>query len=242
MRDFPGRDFFGFIATCLALILVVIWSIFIASLSTLGYLVYRPLGEITHRWWGAVILWLLGIRADYRHLERLPPAAVLASNHESMFDMMALAAMPYEKRWISKKSIAYLPFIGWAMKAMGCYFVTRDRSGRDVNVMKQVEDGLRAGHSVVIFPEGTRTRTGELLPFKKGAFRLAINAGVPLVPIAISGSRSIAPPGKLPTRRGHRMIVQIGEPMRHIPGEPVEDFMARYRTVLVGLLKENQAS
>jgi 1-acyl-sn-glycerol-3-phosphate acyltransferase len=206
-----------------------------------AFTVHRPWGHAVQRFWGKAICWLLGIHVSFLNLERLPPAGcVLASNHESMFDIVVLASLPVDVKWISKKSVGAVPFLGWAMKAMGCYFVARDQSSRDLNVMSEVEAGVKSGSRVIIFPEGTRTRTGDLLPFKKGAFKTAQNSGVPLVPIGITGTRSIAPPGRLPLRRHHRVFARIGEAMQISPKVPLNPEMEIFRSRLVALLEENR--
>ncbi len=107
--------------------------------------------------------------------------------------------------------------------------------------MKELEKGLKAGGRLAIFPEGTRTRSGALLPFKKGAFRTAQNAQVPLIPIAITGSRDIAKPGELPTY-GHKVTVRIGKAFWISPEMSLTDSMQQFRLQLSNLLSEDRAS
>jgi 1-acyl-sn-glycerol-3-phosphate acyltransferase len=158
-----------------------------------------------------------------------------------MFDIPLLCSLGHSLCWLSKEEMGKLPFVGWSMKAMGCFFVKRNRSGHDINVMKDVEDGLKRGASIVIFPEGTRTRTGKLLPFKKGAFKTAQNSGVPIIPIAITGTYQIAPPGQWPSR-GHSVTVRIGSPMFFSPEETLESAQKRYRENLIKLLSIDRGS
>jgi 1-acyl-sn-glycerol-3-phosphate acyltransferase len=220
----------------LALFLATIWSVICAILAVIGFLTYRPLGVKAHQYWGLGWCALLGIRLRIDGLEKLPPNGVLAPNHESMFDIIALACLPIHYRWISKESVGRIPFIGWAMKAMGCFFVKRDRSGHDLNVMAEVEQALRDGAMVIIFPEGTRSRSGELLPFKKGAFKTSINAEAPLIPIAISGTREITPPGGIPQKRGYDVCIKIGDPYLPKRGDAIEPLMAQFRKQMETLL------
>lgn len=183
----------------------------------------------------------MGIQVEFYGLDNLPKSGViLAPNHESMFDILVMASIPYDFSWLSKEEVGRIPFIGQSMKAMGCFFVRRDRSGGDMNVMKELETAVRDGRSVLIFPEGTRTRTGELLPLKKGAFRTAQNAGVPLIPIAIQGTRAIAKPGELPTR-GHRVRVMIGRPFPVPAQAELAEVMEKFRLELTKLLAENSS-
>lgn len=179
----------------------------------------------------------MGIRVNVHGLENLQKldGAILAPNHESVFDILVIAALPMKKAWIAKKQIKYIPFIGQVLTAMGSHFVNRDRSEKDIRVLGAVEAALQNGAKIVIFPEGTRTTTGELLPFKKGAFRTAINAQVPLVPLALTGTFQIAPKGKLPTR-GHRVILRVGAPLYPKPGQDVASLTEQYRLELTKLL------
>jgi 1-acyl-sn-glycerol-3-phosphate acyltransferase len=220
------------------LFLAVIWTCFCALLAMASALLKQDGAHWVHHRWGRVFCWLMGIRIECLGLEDLPRhAAVLAPNHESMYDILVMATLPINFKWVSKAQLGRVPFLGLGLKAMGSYFVRRDQSGHDLNIMREVEEGLRAGHSVLMFPEGTRTRTGELLPLKKGAFRTAQNAEVPLIPIAISGTYQIAPPGKFPTGRHHRVKIRFGKPFTVPPGPDITQSMENFRQELVSLLE-----
>jgi len=232
--EIPGK-----VLNLFCLGLAVLWSALCALFSLPLYWIKEDYGQRTHTLFGKGWLAIMGIKLEVINPQNLPKMGVLAPNHESMFDIPVLSSLPTHFRWISKKEVKRIPFIGWSMQAMGCYFVARDRSGKDLNILKAVEDDLRLGNCVLIFPEGTRTRTGALLPFKKGAFKTAQNAGVPLVPIAITGTRSIAPPGKLPSRK-HRVLVRVGNPIIISPGESLDKVMESFRATLTELLKENR--
>jgi 1-acyl-sn-glycerol-3-phosphate acyltransferase len=182
----------------------------------------------------------MDIDVEIRGLQNLPwrGSAIIAPNHQSGFDILVLAALPIDFKWVAKEEVGRIPFVGWAVKSMGTFFVKRDKSGHDLNVMKEVEEGLKKGKNVIIFPEGTRTRTGELLPFKKGAFRTAQNTGIPLCPVAIQGTYEIVPPGQIPSHRGHQVTVRVGEPFSIPPGADLGQAMEEYRKVLMRLLEE----
>lgn len=229
----------GKFSNAVAIGLGLIWSGFIAILVIITSFVSERLAAALHRQWGKGCLALMDIRVEIINPENLPKdrAFVIAPNHQSGFDIMVLASLPIDFKWVSKAEVFKYPFIGSAMRRLGAYLVKRDKSGHDLNVMREVEEGLRKGVSAVIFPEGTRTRTGEMLPFKKGAFKLAQNSGAPLLPIAISGTYSIAPPGEIPSHRGHRVSVRIGEPVVVESGADVARVMESYRGVLTRLLE-----
>ncbi|MBI2376663.1 MAG: 1-acyl-sn-glycerol-3-phosphate acyltransferase [Deltaproteobacteria bacterium] len=122
---------------------------------------------------------------------------VVVSNHESSSDPFLLSWLPWDMRWIAKEEMFRWPVIGTLMRASGDVPLRRgDR--RSVARMFQVcDETLRAGLSVMIFPEGTRSPDGNLLPFKLGAFEMAIRAGAPILPLAIEGTRGCRPKGSL---------------------------------------------
>lgn len=120
-------------------------------------------------------------------------AYVVVSNHESQADPFLLSFLPWDMRWVAKENLFKQPLSGWAMR-LGGDIPLRRGEGESVRAcLLECERALRAGISVMMFPEGTRSPTGELLPFKDGAFDLAIRAGVPILPIAIAGTRAMRP-------------------------------------------------
>ena len=160
-----------------------------------------PLSQLPHggRWfqrcskgWSALILGASGVRLRVRSTRtacRRDGNFVIASNHESFFDIPVLfAALPMPVRFLAKRNLFRLPFLGWSMAAAG--FVPVDRADRShgKETLDTALSRLRDESSLVVFPEQTRTRTGELSPFKSGAAVFAIKAGMPLLPVAIAGS------------------------------------------------------
>jgi len=227
------------ILNLLSVLAAVVWTGIVATLTLIAFIFSERTGHYFHRLWGKGILWLMGVDLTVEGQENIPAEGglILAPNHESYFDIFVICSLPVNFKWVAKAELKNIPLIGWAMRIMGCYFVQRDGSSRDLNVLKGVEQGLRAGGRILIFPEGTRTRTGELLPLKKGAFRTAQNAGVPLIPIAIQGTGRIARPGQLPKRRGHKVGVRIGQPFVVKADEELRPSMDSYRALLLKLLQ-----
>lgn len=215
----------------------------ISFLSVPFFILTPKIGQKFQKGFGLGWIFLMGIKVTVIGREHLPShgGCILAPNHESMFDIPLLCSLGHSIRWLSKEEVGKIPFVGWSMKAMGCFFVKRNRSGHDINVMKEVEDGVRSGASVIIFPEGTRTRTGNLLPFKKGAFKTAQNSGAPLIPIAITGTYQIAPPGTWPTRN-HKVTLRIGPALTIGGKESLESAQNRYKTALINLLSLDRGS
>lgn len=174
------------------------------------------------RLWARLALACAGTRVTLTGAERLPPGPVLfMSNHQSGFDILALlAALPRSTSWIAKKELFSIPLFGSAMLRGG--FIPLDR--RDPRqAMKSLEHAiamLRAGRSLVIFPEGTRSQDFRLLPFKRGGFKLALRAGVPVAPVTINGSGRVNPAGTLRLYGGTiSIVIHPAIPPSTVPGQ-----------------------
>ena len=128
---------------------------------------------------------------------------VVVSNHESYADIFLVSHFPWEMKWLSKDTIFRIPVMGWMMRMAKDVPVTRGKRESALRAISLCRDRLRRRVSVMIFPEGTRSPTTELLPFKDGAFHLAIEAQVPILPIAIAGTRDCMAKGSFAFRRAH---------------------------------------
>lgn len=157
------------------------------------------------RFWAKVGLWLAGVRLTVAGQENLPAgAAVYMPNHQSNFDILALfAGLPVQFRWLAKEELFRIPLFGFAMRRTG--YIAIDRSDRKKAIQSMAEAARRIGEgtSVIVFPEGTRSLDGHLLPFKKGGFMLAIDAAALIVPVAIDGSHEVMPKHSRWIRGGH---------------------------------------
>lgn len=165
--------------------------------------------------WARWVLWGAGTPVVVEGAERIPPGPVVyASNHSSMFDIWALAAaLPGSIRFVAKQELARIPLLGWAMQAAGHVTIDRSNRSRAMDAYATAAQRIRAlGVSTVVFPEGTRSRTGELLPFKNAPFGLAIAAQVPLVPLYVHATYRILPKGAWRLRP---------TPIRLLVGEPI---------------------
>ena len=195
-------------------------TIWTASLIIVSSLVRaRRFPEIAReapRRWAARILRAARVRVEMEGLEHLPSGrpAVLVANHESWFDVFALVAyLPVDYRFVGKIELTRIPFFGAAWISSGHIAIDRSDRERAIASLEQAGKSLRRDRAVVVmFPEGTRSPDGELLPFKKGAFVLALRTGVPIVPVGIRGSREIMPKGAWRIRPG-TVHVRIGPPL-----------------------------
>jgi 1-acyl-sn-glycerol-3-phosphate acyltransferase len=139
-------------------------------------------------------------------------AYVVVANHQSFLDIFLLSGLPREMKWLAKKSLFKIPWVGWAFFLVGDIAVDRADPASAAGVLAKARRYLERGMNVMIFPEGTRSRDGQLLPFKAGAFKLALDAGVPVLPVAITGSAQGMPKGS-PWVRPARLVVRILEPI-----------------------------
>jgi 1-acyl-sn-glycerol-3-phosphate acyltransferase len=128
---------------------------------------------------------------------------VVVSNHESYADVFLVSHFPWEMKWLAKKTIFNIPVMGWMMRMALDVPVRRGERESAIAALAECRDRLARRVSVMIFPEGTRSRTEDLLPFKDGAFQLAIESRVPILPIAIAGTRACMAKGSFAFRRAH---------------------------------------
>lgn len=179
----------------------------------------RPPGGLLDRipgFWGRTWCRAAGVKLTVEGLERIDPeqAYVVISNHQSAFDIFAhFAALPVPIRFLAKQELFKIPLFGAAMRRIGIVEVDRG-AGRAAHqsVNRGAAHNMSLGRSLMIYPEGTRSRDGEMLPFKKGAFAIARNLSVPIVPTAITGSRQVWSPGSKIIRPGH-ITVTIMDPV-----------------------------
>lgn len=176
------------------------------------------MGRIIHsyaRAWGWVITRSSGVQVTLSgvdHIDRDRPY-ILMANHQGAYDIFALLAyLPVDFKWLAKAGLFKIPIFGWAMGAAG--YISIDRKGKK-KALESIEIAvakIRGGASVLVFPEGTRSPDGEIHPFKRGGFTLAIKAGAPIVPISIRGSREVLPRSSLRVKPGKIEIV-VGKPI-----------------------------
>jgi len=193
-----------------------------------------PMIHRSTRWWGQNLLRVAHIPVEVEGLEHLVPgqAYVFAANHRSNFDIFALVAvLPGRFLWVAKKSLFHIPVLGQALSRMGSIPVDRDNLRSAVKSLDQATAIVKSGVSLIIFPEGTRALTRELLPFKKGVFIMAIKAGQPIVPVSISGTRFIQPRGTIRMIPGPIKVV-ISPPIAPNTFRRKEDLMAAVRQAI----------
>ena len=181
------------ILTALRVFLIALAAI---PLSTIA-LVSTPLdrtGQTFHamsRAWSRFILFLFGIKVITRGNQNVDPSQhyIYISNHASAFDIPAtVIGIPDDIRFVLKKELTRIPLWGWALKYGHYISIDRGRARDAVKSLEEAAERMRNGASVILFAEGTRSRDGKLQPFKRGAFTLAVKAGIPIVPVTINNT------------------------------------------------------
>lgn len=185
--------------------------------------------------WGRYILSGTGQRVEVQGIEnlRLDQPQIIASNHQSWYDVFALAAnIPKKFRFVAKEELGRIPIFGRAWNTAGHISVNRSDRVQAIRTLEHYGSVVRDDNSaIVIFPEGTRSWDGKLLPFKKGAFMLALHTHVDIVPTAVIGGRAILKKGDWRVGRG-RLIVRFGEPI------PTVGYSEHNRDELIALVRE----
>jgi len=160
--------------------------------------------------WGRSIIWFSRVRLESEgneHLD-LDHPKILMANHQSQFDIWAiLAQVPRKIRFVAKKELCRVPVLGQALKGGGHVIVDRKNRRQAFASYDKAAEKIRAGTSIIIFAEGTRSPDGRLLPFKKGGFMLALSAGVPIIPVSIVGGSQIMPAQSWRIRPGTMRLV-----------------------------------
>ena len=194
---------------------ISVYTLVLGFVSITSSLVDRT-GKVAHacaRAWSRLILVTTGVRVQVSGLERVPidGAYVFVSNHQSIYDIPILfSALPFQLRIIAKASLGLFPVLGWHLRYTGHLLVNRARIG--AVTLLQVAGLMKRGHSLIVFPEGTRSRDGRVGPFKGGLFLMAVEAGLPIVPVAIRGSRHVMLKGRLMTCPGD-VSVSVHDPI-----------------------------
>jgi 1-acyl-sn-glycerol-3-phosphate acyltransferase len=217
-----------------------VYTVVLGTTSLVSTLFDRT-GDFGHRCaraWARLILKTTGVRVHVTGLERLDPSRsyVLASNHQSTYDIPILfASIPLQLRIVAKASLGRFPFLGWHLARTGHLLVDRRRPGADV--IAKMRRLVSESHSLIVFPEGTRSVDGTLGRFKKGSFLVAVDAQLPVVPVTVSGSRHVMLKGRLMVCPGEvRLTVHDPIPTAGVSRHDVPELAERVRAAVAGAL------
>ena len=193
------------------------------------------------RTWSKNILLFSGIKFKTTGIENIDLGSnyFFAANHESALDIpLVFASVPFQMVSVAKIELKHIPFLGWAMQAGGHFFVDRKNHQRSMKSMnkarKSMEDNPR---SVIIFPEGTRSKNGKVMPYKKGGLVMAIDLNIPVVPVGIIGARSYTR-NRFDRKKSTRLEIKIGKPLNtnNLTYNDRNDFVKKVRTEVIGLI------
>jgi 1-acyl-sn-glycerol-3-phosphate acyltransferase len=198
-------------------VLIYIETIVMGTISLAGSL-FDPHGHFQHRCariWSRMILSSSRVKVSVRGLENIEPGRtyVYCANHLSLMDIPVIfGRIPAEFRILAKKGLFSVPFMGWHLRRSGHLSVDRSNARAAMRSFDEAVRKLRSGSSVFFFPEGGRSDDGTLKPFKSGPFLLAIKAGLPIVPVAVQGTREVLLTGSMYIHPG-RVQLAVGKPI-----------------------------
>lgn len=157
-------------------------------------------------YWGRLICWITMVKVTVTGKENIDPNKpyVFVANHQSAYDIfVAYGYLGHSFRWMMKKSLEKIPFVGWSCKRAGMVFVDNSSPAAIKETMAKARTQLQKDQSLIVFPEGSRSWDGKMIPFKKGAYLLAVQFGLPIVPITIDGAFDVMPRFKKLPKWGH---------------------------------------
>jgi len=217
---------------------VTLYTIVLGTVSLFSTLFDRR-GNFAHkcaRAWARAILATTGVRVHVSGLEHLQPGRsyVFAANHQSIYDIpIVFTSIPWQLRIVAKESLGRIPFMGWHLHRAGHLLVNRRNPGADI--VEKMARLVRDGSSLIVFPEGTRSADGVVGRFKKGSFAVAVDAGLPVVPVTITGSSHVMKKGRLMVCPGEvQLVVHPPVPTAGIARDQVLSLADRVRAAVTG--------
>jgi 1-acyl-sn-glycerol-3-phosphate acyltransferase len=214
-----------------------VYTIVLGTLS-IGSSLFEKRGYFAHwcaRTWARLILLTTGVTVHVEGLDKVQPGGsyVFVSNHQSHYDTAVLfATLPHQLRIIAKDTLGSFPFIGWHLRRTGHVLVDRKRPDRTA-IFKWADRLLNQGLSLIVYPEGTRSDDGLVQRFKPGSFQIALQSGLPVVPISITGTRQVMRKGELAARPGVvRLVLHTPIDTRHEAEADPREFAERVRRIL----------
>ncbi len=180
--------------------------------------------------WAKFMIFTMGVKVTIEGSENVPEGAVLfVSNHQSYFDIPALMVhTPHFAPFVAKVELLKAPMLSWWMKQMGCLFIDRSDMRQSLKIVLEGIEKLKGGQSLIIFPEGTRSKSNEMLEFKPGSLKLAVKAKVPIVPVTLKNSfKTFEEHGRI---KGAEVLITFHEPI-DVNTLPREELSVLHTTV-----------
>lgn len=180
--------------------------------------------------------WKLDIQGK-ENLDRTK-SHIVVMNHQSLIDILLTFRLFYPFKMIGKKVLGLVPIVGWNLVLSGHLLVDRKKMKSQFSAIRKMENLIKKGDSMFVYPEGTRTRDGELGDFKKGAFRTAVSTNTPVLPVVIDGPFQLLPKKGFTIKKRRTIYVRILPPLEIIEGEKAGDLALRTKTVMSEVLAE----
>lgn len=192
--------------------------------------------------WGRMLTWLVPVRVDIEGREHVDPGQsyVVVANHQSQVDIPVIYGFSgLDLRWVAKSELSRIPFVAAGCRAIGHIFIDRANPDQARAAINRAVARLKPGTGLMFFPEGTRSRSGRLLPFKKGAFRVAIEQQLPILPVTLTRTREILTPDSVRIRPGRvRMIIHPPIDTAGWTGQDFGDLRRKTRSAIAGALPD----
>lgn len=193
--------------------------------------------------WSRFIALLTPMRVTVEGREHVDPrqSYVIVSNHQSHYDVFVLYGwLGVDFKWVMKQELRSVPALGLACEKLGHIYIDRFDHQRALESIERAKERIVDGTSVLFFPEGTRSRSEGMRPFKKGAFRMALDLGLPILPMTILGTRDVLPPASRDLRPGRaRLVIHEPIPVTGLTDEDVPALMDRVRQAVAGPLGDD---
>jgi 1-acyl-sn-glycerol-3-phosphate acyltransferase len=227
----------------LKIAIMLIWSMFCIAFATVIYLLTFqkkiPL-FLAKFMWARVFLIIIGARVKTVGKENIKKGQhyLVIANHSSYSDIATLfKALPFHLNFIGKSELKKVPFLGWYMKMSGMIFIDRKNARKSKVSLNEATDVLKKGKSVVIFPEGTTSITGDIAPFKKGGMVLAHDAESTILPIRIDGTANVWPSDNNLNMKSGKVLVTIGKPIpfAEYQNQNTSEFLKDLRQTIIDL-------
>lgn len=196
--------------------------------------------------WGRVLTRLVPVKVTIEGMEQIDKSQsyVVVANHQSQFDIPVVYGFSgLDLRWVAKAEVGRIPFVAAGCRAIGHVFINRSDPEQARTAINRAVARLKPGTGLIFFAEGTRSRSGELMPFKKGAFRVALDQQLPVLPLTIVGTRDVLPADTLRLRPGHvRIIVHPPIDTRGLAMSELGELRRRTRAAVASGMNQESVS
>ena len=233
-------------ALYLAVIFLPLMVVF-TTLTAVFTIIFSFIGD--YRWtyfpaviWGRLFCYLAFIRVKINGKENVSPkkSYIFVANHQSIYDIFVVYGWLNNRfKWLMKNTLRKIPLVGLACEKAGHIFIDRSHPLKAQKSIKKAEEKMKNGASLVIFPEGSRTKDGNVNRFKRGAFKIAEDLKLPLVPITIDGAYNVMPYNSFYIRSG-KIVVTIHQSIdcKQLTSENMEEYITKAREAVIGGLKK----